>query len=803
MLKRTTSNYNVFKHCQWSIVRNATTRIVNAQALLQRVRRIQVIEPIDESERGEVIEGCSSGLASVTSLTPAVILGEPTKAVSSKILLQYRELKGEYPRYMILMQVGDFFEIFDEDAERASRLLDIGLCNNRYGTLMTGFPLRAMDSYLERLVKAGVHSVIVEQVEMGKVIKRQATRVVTPGTLTEDALLESGVNNFMLAIDASEQGYALAWIDLSTGCFRVLEIDRDDLSSELQRINPTELIVSDHLKVDKMIVKFMRSNRTTFADLRNNSSMEIDSDLMDDFFGNDLEASCLSPSEASVASRLLQYVLDTQIGKRPFIKVPQRFIKRSMMRLDPSALRSLEILKNNSTNSKENSLLGVLDNASTAAGSRLLMQMLAAPLLDVEEINHRLDQVEAFTESLELAEVLVQTLRDCRDIERSFQRLALGRSSGGPRDMLVIKQTLLASSLLKKMLINHGGGDETFRLFAESIDSCREITDCLSRALVDTPPSRVTDGGLIRRGYSTVLDELIGESDTLKVKRDALLDLYRRTTRKSRLKLSTRKTLGLLAEVSKSEGPIDDPKFILESVIGDKYRYRTTELEALNTSFNDRGEEALREEVRIYEGLRQQIVAAGKRIMKTARVIAELDVFTACALQAVQRGYTRPILTNSQEFYIEKGRHPVVEERHLEGGRTFVRNCCELSDRNHFALITGPNMGGKSTFLRQNAIIPIMAQCGMFVPADKAVIGLIDAVYTRIGASDDLARDRSTFMVEMSETASILRHATPQSLVIMDEIGRGTGAAEGFALARGICEFLYSRGCRTLFATHF
>lgn len=267
--------------------------------------------------------------------------------------------------------------------------------------------------------------------------------------------------------------------------------------------------------------------------------------------------------------------------------------------------------------------------------------------------------------------------------------------------------------------------------------------------------------------------------------------------------MTDRKTLGWLVEVSKSEGEIADARFILDSKVENKYRYRTTELEVLNRAFSNRGDEVIREEVKIYEQLRQMIVSRGKEIMNTAKVTAELDVMVAHGFLSTSNQLTKPLVTTGREFFIQRGRHPVVESKHLESGRSFIGNSCDLGESSRFALVTGPNMGGKSTFLRQNAIVAIMAQCGIFVPAENATIGVIDAIYTRIGASDDLSRDRSTFMVEMIETASILKNATVRSLVIMDEVGRGTGAEEGFALAQGITKYLLEKGCRTLFATHY
>lgn len=799
-----------------------TVEIIQAKKLLNGTRRIQMIPKAAE-------DLISPGECSPISLSSDAPSG---KSNAHRVLDQYRELKGQHPGKVILMQVGDFFEVFDEDAERVSRVLEIGLCNGRYKTPMTGFPLRTMDTYLERLMKAGIATVIVEQTEVvpsgGRhTIRRQVTRIITQGTVTEEGLLSSDSNNFILSIDTQDGGelFGLAWIDLSTGYFRVAEIPREDLPGELQRINPTELLVDLRARSD-MIDRYFRTSRAVLADtnevtLKGGTHKEAAA-LLDDFFGADTaELALLLPLELSAAAKLLSYVLSTQLGKHPYIEIPQRHTKARTMQLDGPALRSLELLRNNTSNTKENSLLAVLDETCTAAGSRLLAQQLSAPLMELAEINERLDQVEFFVKNTLIANDLRNIMRTCRDLERSFQRLALGRTSGGPRDMIVIKQTLQAVSHLERML--------TDCPFSFPLNSCQTLVDELERAIVDAPPSRVSDGGVIKEGYAASLDELRRGSCNLEDKRDALVRRYRQETGKSSLKLSTRKTLGLLLEVNKSEGPINDnPKFILDSVVGEKFRYRTTELETLMAKFTTSGEDAVAEEIRLYEGLRQQIVAHGKAIMITARAIGELDVRTTAAVRAIKRAYVRPrlVLAGERVFDIRAGRHPVVEERQLDNSRSFVSNDCVLigaqeekeslrenphlvdgprlsSEEGHFVLLTGPNMGGKSTFLRQNAIIAIMAQAGMFVPASSATLSPVDAIHTRIGASDDLARDRSTFMVEMAETAKILRQATSRSLVIMDEIGRGTSAGEGFALAKGICKYLYERGCRTLFATHY
>jgi DNA mismatch repair protein MutS len=751
------------------------------------------VQVLPESLSAENVTLQMNNIMSDQPITP------PTERKIVGVVEHYRTIQKEYPSHIILFQLGDFFEVFDETARLVSHVLDIGLCESRHGTSMTGFPSKTMDNYLERLIKAGHSVVIVEQYDNAGGIARKVTRVITPGTLTEENMLESGSNNFMMAIEQCSGGddYGLAWIDLSTGFFRLSEVSVDELYDELVRISPIEIIADPALKDLEDLQKYFFNNRTTFT----SAGPFNESSIYRDLFGAQFILKEFTSAELSAGSKLLNYVLKTQLERRPYIEEPLRHSRMASMQMDAAALKALEILKNNTTNSRENSLLDVLDETCTAVGSRLFVQRLQTPLTDVAQIISRLDQQTFFVERYPLVEQICEQMKECKDLERCFQRLALNRSTGGPRDMQVMQQTLKQADRVKQILTKIG--HDVTNSFCERIDSCNELMEELKQALQDNLPSRASDGGLIRSGYSTTLDSLRGDAESLGTKSEQLLEQYRSITKRKGLSIVNYKRMGFLLEVNKSEGELSGSAFILNSQVGQKYRYRTAELDLLDQAICNSGEEVLREELRIYEILRQKIVKNGRQIMATAKTIAELDVVVALAKVAKKRGFCRPIISDSMDFAIVNGRHPVVEYKHADTGRTFVQNSCELGVERRFAFITGPNMGGKSTFLRQNALIAVMAQCGMYVPAESARIGIVDAVYTRIGASDDLSRDRSTFMVEMIETAVILKNATAKSLVIMDEVGRGTAATEGYALAHGICKYLYSVGCRSMFATHY
>lgn len=736
-------------------------------------------------------------------------------AKARKILDVYADVQHQFPGHFVLLQVGDFFEVYGEDAIRASKILDIGLTTApnkstgeaRRPVAMTGVPVRSVETYVERFIKAGHSVVLCEQVGRPDRaaptarLERRVTRVITPGTLTEEGLLDSSVNNFLLAVHQQGAQCGLAWIDISTGYFKLGTCALDGLFDELARINPREILAAPGCTVD------WRRLRTAVTRL--DAPARSAGELFDSIFAAEdapFDQSRLAPfgdTELAASALLLAYILQTQLEQRPYIDFPTADDPRAVMRIDAASFRALEVLRS-ASGEAGGSLLATVDQTMTAGGARLLARWLQAPSTDLAAIGRRHDTVQALLERPALCGALRSLLQACKDLERCYQRLALNRASGGPRDMQLILTTLGEVRAIRELLGPHAGVADIGAL-AGRLGTFDELVAELGAALNEKLPARVADGGVIRAGYSAALDALrLGTGDVRKA-RAALEARYRAETGKQTLRIDEGRLLGFYVETSRGEGPIAAglAAFHPDGQTEGKLRYRTAELNGLRDSHAVNEAKIAEQEARVYEALRLRIVRDGHAIVQAAKATAELDVLASFAHSAAASAYVRPRLDASLAFAVGHGRHAVVEAIQAAAGRPFVGNDCDLTAQ-PFALITGPNMGGKSTFLRQNALIALLAQCGSFVPAAHAHVGLLDALYTRIGASDDLARDRSTFMVEMMETASILRHATPRSLVIMDEVGRGTAAEEGLALAWAIAEHLLAVvGCRTLFATHY
>lgn len=486
---------------------------ITASSLLKRVRRIQLTDQSVSAAEEPAKLQASSAVGARSERT-----GRP----ASTILEQYRLFQKQYPEYVVLMQVGDFFEVFDAPALKVSQLLDIGMCQSRYGAQMTGFPVRSMDSYVERLLKEGQSVVLVEQYDSDRALKRKISRIITPGTITEENLLDGRANNFVLAVERLDASYGLAWIDMSTGYFRLHEVRQTGLLDELVRIQPSEIVMS--LPDDPIVASYRQFNRqSTLSPFV--SSEQVD---LSGLFGSHFDATKFSRGELVAATVLLNYVIMTQLDKRPYIQFPERFGEISTMRIDASALRSLEILKNNSTNTRENSLLDVLDLTCTAAGSRLLAQRLQSPLLHIDAINERLDKIEYFTTTMPVVDIVRDLLKNCKDLERCYQRLALNRSTGGPRDMLAIKQTLVLVKSIAEVLLT--SRDSKGPRWFGGIDYCEDLISEISSALVDTPSARPSDGGIIRPGYSSRLDALLESSKSIEAKCQELVERYRKET---------------------------------------------------------------------------------------------------------------------------------------------------------------------------------------------------------------------------------------------------------------------------------
>ena len=747
---------------------------------------------------------------------------------------QYIEIKAANPDCLLFYRMGDFYEMFFDDAETASRALGIMLTKRgkHMGAdiPMCGVPVERADDYLHRLIALGHRVAVCEQLEdpaearkrgNKSVVRRDVVRLVTPGTLTEDTLLDAKRNNYLLAVararpsSAGEDArFALGWIDISTGEFRITECDRLSLPAEIARLEPSEIIVSDALFADADLVPYWRTlpavtplTRDVFdsasAERRLTSFFAV---ATSEAFGT------LSRLELTAAAACVTYVERTQIGKRPPLSPPLRESAGATMAIDQATRGNLELMRTLS-GERRGSLLESIDRTVTSAGSRLLAQRLSAPLTDPKAIARRLDAVASFVEHGPARADTRSRLQAAPDLARALARLAVGR--GGPRDLAAIRDGVLAAADLARALVSL---KDTPVEIADALQSCRRpdgmLAAELSAALAAELPAFKRDGGFVREGYDANLDETRGLRDESRRVVAALQARYSEETGIRGLKIRHNNVLGYFVEVTAQHGdkllaaPLN-AAFIHRQTLAGQVRFTTTELGALEAKIASAADRALGLELDIFERLVAGVIAQSAPIKECAEALGSLDVASALAHLASERDYARPQVDDSHDFVIAGGRHPVVEQALARDGTPFVANDCDLSppkdaESGRIWLITGPNMAGKSTFLRQNALIAILAQMGSFVPAKQAQIGVVDRLFSRVGAADDLARGRSTFMVEMVETAAILNQAGARSLVILDEIGRGTATFDGLSIAWATVEHLHDvNKCRALFATHF
>jgi DNA mismatch repair protein MutS len=750
------------------------------------------------------------------------------------VMEQYIEIKAANPDCLLFYRMGDFYELFFEDAETASRALGIVLTKRgkHHGVdiPMCGVPVIRADEYLHRLIALGHRVAVCEQLEdpaearkrgSKSVVRRDVVRLVTPGTLTEDTLLDAKRNNYLLSVararlsSANEDTrFALAWIDISTGEFRITECDRLSLPAEIARLEPGEIIVSDALYADADLSIYWREltavtplTRDVFdsatAERRLTSFFSV---VTSEAFGT------LTRLELTAAAACVTYVERTQIGKRPPLSPPLRESAGATMAIDQATRGNLELMRTLS-GERRGSLLEAIDRTVTSAGSRSLAQRLSAPLTDPKAINRRLDAVASFVEDVAARADTRSRLQAAPDLTRALARLAVGR--GGPRDLAAIRDGVLAAADLARALAML---KDIPAEIADALASCRRpdgmLAADLAAALAPELPAFKRDGGFVREGYDASLDETRALRDESRRVVAALQARYADETGVRGLKIRHNNVLGYFVEVTAQHGekllaaPLN-ASFIHRQTLAGQVRFTTTELGGLEAKIASAADRALGLELDIFERLVAAVVTQTAEIKDCADALARLDVASALAHLATERDYMRPQVDDSHDFVITGGRHPVVEQALARDGTPFVANDCDLSpptdgEAGRIWLITGPNMAGKSTFLRQNALIAILAQTGSFVPAKSAQIGVVDRLFSRVGAADDLARGRSTFMVEMVETAAILNQAGARSLVILDEIGRGTATFDGLSIAWATVEHLHDvNKCRALFATHF
>jgi DNA mismatch repair protein MutS len=757
--------------------------------------------------------------ASAPGVKPAAKNSDAARV--TPMMEQYIEIKAANPDCLLFYRMGDFYELFFDDASIASRALGIALTKRGKhlgeDIPMCGVPVHAADDYLQRLIAGGFRVAVCEQTEdpaearkrgSKSVVRREVKRLVTPGTLTEETLLDAARNNFLAALvkspasDEADSRYAMAWIDISTGEFRVSETATAGLADLLARIEPAEVLVSDRLAGEEGLRAGIEEAGASVSVLPPSffDSATAGSRLAQAFNVSTLAGfGSFSRIELAAAAAILAYVEKTQVERRPAIAPLQQVREAETMRIDAATRANLELFRTLS-GARKGSLLSAIDRTSSAAGSRLIARRLASPLCDPAEIIRRQETIAVFQDDANLRQNIRKSLTQAPDVMRAVSRLSLDR--GGPRDLGGVLRGLAQARDIHDMGFPPGGELEAIGEALAMLPA--DLADDLALALGDDLPLLKREGGFVRQNYRADLDEARALRDESRRVVAALRARYAEETGVKSLKIRHNNVLGYFVEVSAANAPAlrknYDSAFIHRQTMANAMRFTTAELAELEQQISAAGDKALRIELEVFETLAGKVSDNAVAIHAGAEALAALDVACGLAELAEAENYVRPVVDDSLTFAITGGRHAVVEQALTKTGTSFIANACDLgpsdsgtgggsgdtgddTDKGRLWLVTGPNMAGKSTFLRQNALIAILAQAGAYVPAEAAHIGVVDAVFSRVGAADDLARGRSTFMVEMVETAAILNQAGPRALVILDEIGRGTATFDGLSIA--------------------
>ena len=730
---------------------------------------------------------------------------------------QYLDIKKEYPDCILFFRLGDFYETFDADAEVAARELDLVLTGRPVSkeerVPMAGVPHHALESYIARLIEKGFHVAVCEQMSEpdGRgIVEREVTRVIPPGTIPDPELLVEDQANYLMGIVPVGDPHSgqwsragLAYVDISTGEFAATQLEGENAGvlvlEELARLNPREVIMPESW-VQRGVSFPQGVHLTSVADWRFEKG-NAEQVLTNHFHVRTLDGYGLGemPIAVCAAGAVLHYLRDTQRGSLSQLTTIRAYSTANFMVLDPFTRRNLELTETIRSRKVEGSLLGILDRTVTAMGARLLRTWISQPLLDLSRLNARLDAVEALTANEALREELREALKGISDLERLTNRLLIGKA--GPRDLLGLRASLEIIPQIQRLI-------EPIPALAsliKTMHACEDVCDHTARALTDDPPAVLNTIGAIRPGYAQELDDILNATSAA---RDWIANLEpqeRRRTGIASIKVGFNKVFGYYIEISNANVGKVPPDYIRKQTLVNAERYITPELKEYETLVLNAEEEILAVEKRLYEALCKEIAQAAPRLLQTARAVAHLDVFLSLADVAVREGYIRPALSDDDLLVLKDGRHPVVEKL-LDDGIRYIPNDTHFDSMSRLHIITGPNMAGKSTYIRQVAIITLMAQIGCFVPADEATIGLVDRIFARIGAQDEIHAGQSTFMVEMIETARLLSGSTRRSLLILDEVGRGTSTYDGLAIARAVVEYIHNNprlNCRTLFATHY
>jgi DNA mismatch repair protein MutS len=716
---------------------------------------------------------------------------------------QYLGVKRKYPEAIVLFRLGDFYETFDEDAKVVARELEIVLTSREMGkgkrVPMAGIPYHALDNYLARLINRGHHVAICEQLTPpgNGLVERDVVRVVTPGTVVESNLLDGNANNYLASVVVDADSAGIAYVDITTSEFATTQLSRQHVLPELGRLAPSEIIAPRNA----LFADTLPSDSLTFADEQWFDLEEASQALLQHFGVATLEGyGCANlPLAIRAAGAVLQYLSETQRGALSQLGWLSTYNTDSFMVLDAHTRRNLELFHSGREETSSPSLLSVLDLTKTAMGGRLLKRWLGLPLLNLDDLIQRQNAVEGFyIDGLARGKTSLM-LGQMADLERLTNRVRGGRAT--PKELVALRGSLEVIPAIVDTLKEATGVD----FCTSRLGSCDEVVDLISRAIADDPPPTLEEGGVVREGFSAELDQLCSASRDAK---DYLAQLEKRERQRTgikSLKVGYNRVFGYYIEVSKANMGQVPENYIRKQTLTGAERFFTPELKDYESLILNARERSIELESALFRQVCQQVGSWAERIMTVADAIAQLDVLASLAEVAIRNHYTRPTLTNDDVISISGGRHPVVETTTKDTG--FVPNDTQLSNRDaQIIVLTGPNMSGKSTYLRQVATIVLMAQIGSFVPADSATIGIVDRIFTRIGAQEDLAAGQSTFMVEMVETAIILNNATPQSLIILDEIGRGTSTYDGLSIAHAVVEYLHNhprQAAKTLFATHY
>jgi DNA mismatch repair protein MutS len=735
---------------------------------------------------------------------------------------QYLEIKSKHPDAIVFFQLGDFYEAFDEDAEIAADELDVVLTSRPVAKNqripMAGVPCHAVEGYVARLIEKGYRVAIADQMDdttSSGLVVRQVTRVVTPGTVVEPALLEEKRPNYLASVVIDENRAGLAYVDITTGEFATTQLDRGEVEQELARVQPRECLVPERGRWRQTTDGDQDEGGGSASALSHLSAgthvtplpgyrFELGTarQVLQDHFGVatlDGFGCAGKPLAIRAAGSIIHYLRETQKGALKQVVSLSTYSTARFMRLDANTRRNLEITETIRDRQKRGSLLGVLDETLTPMGGRLLRTRLAQPLLNRQKLEERLDEVQTFYAETILRGKLREILKSVPDLERLANRV-LG-DTAAPRDLVGIRKALEAIPDLREIISESPDCDSRF---GGVLDPCTDVASLIASAIVDDPPGKPSSGGVIRRGFSEELDDLL---TSVRDAREWLASLEKREQERTgikSLKVGHNKVYGYYIEVTKANIDAVPEEYTRKQTLTNSERYIIPELKEVETRILSAEERQSEVEARLFHDVCQQVAARVEPLLGTAHALARLDVAVALAEVAVNNRYVCPKLTDEDVLQIHAGRHPVVEK--IQGDEPFTPNDLYLNDSERILIITGPNMAGKSVYLRQAALIVLMAQIGSFVPADEAKIGLVDRIFTRIGAQDEVAFGQSTFMVEMVETANILNHATPRSLLILDEVGRGTSTYDGLSIAWAVVEYLHNhpeRRARTLFATHY